>query len=251
MQPLVVPARANGPARSGNGGWTAGALAAALPQAAAGWAVAVRLHAPPPLETPLAVTREPDGSVTARDQAGATVASARPVDPAAAFEPEPPPAASWDEALAAATSYGGLVEHPFPTCFVCGTERTPEDGLCLRPGQVGPEPGRTAAAWVPHASLAGPDGRVTAAVTWSALDCPSGWTVDLVGRPMVLGTITAAVAERPVPGERYVVDGRFLRREGRRVWTESALRGVDGRLLARAAAVWVEVDPAAFQALRG
>ena len=46
---LVVPARFNGPARSGNGGYVAGSLAARVPDAA-DRPVEVTLRRPPPLD---------------------------------------------------------------------------------------------------------------------------------------------------------------------------------------------------------
>src|ERR671912_2425842 len=54
--PLVVPTQFHGPVRSGNGGWTAGALAERLAPDDPGQVVTVALRQPPPLDTPLAVT---------------------------------------------------------------------------------------------------------------------------------------------------------------------------------------------------
>ena len=61
--PLIVPRRFCGPASSGNGGWTAGALAALVPHdcpdnRARSWpTIRVALRQPPPLDTPMAVGR--------------------------------------------------------------------------------------------------------------------------------------------------------------------------------------------------
>jgi hypothetical protein len=132
---------------------------------------------------------------------------------------------------------------------VCGLDRSPGDGLRLRPG---PLPGRddaTACAWTPDASLDDGGGSVAAPVVWAAMDCPGGWAVDLLGRPMVLGTMTASVRRRPTVGERCVVTGTALGSEGRRSMTATTLYDADGEELARAAHVWVAIDPAAFSAL--
>ena len=81
MTDLLVPARYRGPASSGNGGWTAGALAGLLDHDvpadhAARWpTVQVTLRRPPPLDTPLPVV---DG--TASDPSGEVVASAEVVE---------------------------------------------------------------------------------------------------------------------------------------------------------------------------
>ncbi len=248
--PLVVPARFNGPPLSGNGGWTCGALAArvAVPE---GRVVQVRLSAPPPLDVPLEL-RVADAATVASD-GHRVIATARAV--VSPFSDPPPVAAGWDEASAAEAGYRGASDHPFPTCFTCGTGRTASDGLGLRPGPLPGQPDVTACTWVPDTSLTGPDDeqRVTREVTWAALDCPGGWSLDLTGRPMVLGTMTAQVGDLPRVGERHVIMGRVLRHEGRKAWTETALYEVDdervadrgSRLLGRAAAVWIAVDPGA------
>ena len=243
---VVVPSRFNGPPRSGNGGWTCGALASAL-SPGDGEAVQVRLMAPPPLEVPLDVTG--DERATQASDGDRVVAVASVVaSPFTAPAPEP---VTWDVASAAEAGYRGAHDHPFPTCFSCGTGRPASDGLGLRPGPLADRPEVTACTWVPSDDVAGPGGQVTTEVTWAALDCPGGWSVDLAGRPMVLGTMTARVDVRPAPGVRHVVMGRVVRQEGRKAWTETALYALgEGssapRLLARASAVWIAVDPASI-----
>ena len=75
-----------------------------------------------------------DGSLRARYD-GAIVAEARALDPAPAeFAPDGVPAPSFDEAAAAARGYRGFAVHPYPGCFVCGTEPAEGQGLRLRPG---------------------------------------------------------------------------------------------------------------------
>ena len=255
---LVVPVRFNGPPRSGNGGWAAGAVAQRLSPGTGGPAARVRLAAPPPLDRAMAVEQR-DGELVVRD--GETVvARAHLVPDDGWLADEPPAAVGWQAAQDAAAGYRGRVDHPFPTCFTCGTARPDGDGLALHPGPLPDLPDVTASAWTPAADLAneGTD-CVSPEVAWAALDCPGGWSVDLAGRPMVLGTMTARVAELPRIGARHVVMGRVLRQEGRKAWTETALYALDGdpnggsnggsdsgapRLIARAAAVWIAVDPA-------
>src|SRR4051812_17816108 len=80
---LVVASRYRGPARSGNGGYTCGALAALAPE---GWpAVSVRLSQPPPLDVAMTVSRT-DGLLVASYD-GAEVARATKAD----SDPEPVP----------------------------------------------------------------------------------------------------------------------------------------------------------------
>ena len=257
MNELIVPARFRGPARSGNGGWTAGALAGLLAHdltvdRSAGWpTVRVTLRRPPPLDTPLSVV---DG--TARDSHG-TVATAEVVDQQLAAVEE------VDRATAAAAraSYAGLAAHPFPGCFSCGPAREEGDGLRIFPGRVADDAegrARVASTWTPEQSHAedwhvyvDEHRRTSLAVTWAALDCVGGWAGDLVERPMVLGRITARVDTLPVVGEPHVVVGAARGSEGRKTFTAATLYDADDRVVAVAEHVWIAVDPAAFNALDG
>jgi hypothetical protein len=231
---LVVPHRFHGPPASGNGGWCAGALAAHLPGAPA---VQVRLQAPPPLAVPLEVEVSGGTATAARD--GVVVLTATTVDDPALTVVDPVDLAT---AEAASARFDGLADHPFPTCFVCGPDRLPGDGLRLAPGWLDDRPGETACAWVP-------DDTVDVPQTWAAVDCPGGWSGGLAGRPMVLGTVTAQVRRAPAPGERCVVTARHLGTEGRRTRSAATLWSVAGagpELLATAEHVWIQVDPAVF-----
>lgn len=251
---LVVPSRFCGPPSSGNGGWTAGALAALVEHApddhARSWpAVRVALRQPPPLDSRMQV-RTTDG-VTVATLGDTVVAQAEPVrEEPVAVEPVP-----LDDARAAEASYPGLVSHPFPTCFACGTDREPGDGLRIFPGRVADQDGhqRVAATWTPDPSLAEDwhayvdDVRhASLAVTWAALDCIGGWAGDLTERKMVLAGMTARVDALPVIGEQHVVVGLHRGSEGRKTFTASTVYDADGRVVAVAGHVWVAVDPASF-----
>lgn len=239
MTQLVVPARFNGPPRSGNGGWSAGSLAALLDPDAT---VSVRLHRPPPLEAAMEVSVD-DGTAVATIDGDVVLTAGRVDDDAV---PVAVPAVDAETAAAAAPRFRGLANHPFPTCFTCGPDRAPGDGLRLTPGLLLFRDDATACVWEVHESLDGGDGAAADPTVWAALDCPGGWSVDLAGRPMVLGTVTARVRRRPRVGERCVVTGAALGSSGRKAMTATTLYGADGAELARAAHVWVAVDPAAF-----
>ncbi len=242
LPPLTIAARYCGPPSSGNGGWTAGALAAYL----APGPVRVMLRVPPPLDVPLRVELVDDerGVETARALHGdVLVAEAAPVETdVAAVE-----AVDATTARAAEASYAGLTSHPFPTCFVCGTARQEGDGLRIFPGRVADDAegrARVAATWTPHAGLG--DDTASLAVTWAALDCVGGWAGDLEERLMVLGSMTAQVRDLPRVGEQHVVVGGARRTEGRRTFTASTLLSASGRVLGSAEHVWFAVDPKDF-----
>lgn len=232
LDPLVVPARFNGPAGSGNGGWSAGALAAYVD--ADGGAVEVTLRQPPPLDTPMEVV-EDDGVVTAMHEGTPALVARR-----AALAPEGVPAVSMALAREAATRYPGLEQHPFPTCFTCGTDREPGDGLRIFPGRVDDLDGRprVAAPWVA--------GEADLRVVWAALDCAGAWAADMEDRMMVLGRMTAEVLGTPVAGEEHVVVGLARGSEGRKHRTATTVVDPRGAVLGRAEQVWIEVSPEAF-----
>jgi hypothetical protein len=246
---LTIEHRFRGPAKSGNGGYTAGSLAALVPAPPASGPVTVEvtLRTPPPLDTVLDV--RPDAGTTLLLHGDAVVAEARVVDD----DLHPVDAVPSDVAAEAMSSYAGLRAHPFPGCFTCGTDREPGDGLRIFPGPVPGRTGTVASLWVPHASLADRGDvvdpgleRVGVGVTWAALDCAGGWSEDLEGRPMVLGRITARVDALPVVGEPHVVVGQLRGAEGRKSFTASTVYDTDGRVVATARHVWIAVDPAAF-----
>ena len=242
---LVLPGRFNGPARSANGGFTAGSLAERLPDAG-NRAVEVTLRSPPPLDVPLTVSSV--GGVTVLSAGDVTVAEAVP----AAGALEAVAAVAPDVAADAMLRYPGLGSHPFPTCFACGPDRAEGDGLRIFPGPVGADRGFVASLWLPRPTHAEStdllDGvqRCGVATTWAALDCVGGWSEDLEGRPCVLGRMTARVDALPVVGEPHVVVGRHLGTEGRKSFTASTLYDADGRVVATARHTWVQVDPSAF-----
>jgi hypothetical protein len=240
---LVVAGRYRGPARSGNGGYSAGALAALAPGT---WSsVTVRLSQPPPLDTAMRVSRTGDLLVATSGEA--EVARAQRAD----HEPRPVPPVDAGTARAAESAYPGLAAHPFPTCFACGTGREPGDGLRIFPGPVAP--GRVAATWTPHPSVAADWHEYTEAtrevghaVTWAALDCAGGWAADIGERLMVLGTMTARLDSLPVVGEEHVVVGEARGEAGRKRMSATSLYDGSGRLVGTAEHVWIAVDPADF-----
>ncbi|WP_089155050.1 hypothetical protein [Micromonospora sp. NBS 11-29] len=213
---MLVEARFHGPDGSGNGGWSAGIFAALIDDRGP---VEVTLRRPPPLDTPLVAV---DSEV--RDPEGRLVAQVRRVEPLDAVVP-PVDRAS---AEAAARAYPGLVDHPFPGCYVCGPDRP--DGLRIFPGRL-PD-GRTAAPF------RAPD-EVVPATVWAALDCPGGWAVLSAGRPYLLGRIAAQVTALPRPGDECVVTGVRVGGEGRKAEVRTSLYGPGGALLARARATWI------------
>lgn len=235
MREIVIPARFCGPATSGNGGYTAGVVAALV-----GGGAEVTLRRPVPLDVAMEVARAGGGRV-AITAGGETIVEAEP----AAVEIEAPDPPSFEQATGAAARFPWAEHHPYPRCFVCGTDRGEGDGLRIG---AGPVAGRAlvAAPWVPAAALAATDGRVAAEFVWSALDCPSwfGFYAFQDRRPLgLLGRIAARIERRPLPGERCVATGWCVGVEGRKIRVASALFGDRGELIATARATWIESRP--------
>ena len=244
MQTMTIPRRFCGPPNSGNGGYVCGLLARHIEGGAE-----VTLRAPPPLETALDVVESEPGKWELR-QGAAVVATGRPV-PIDLGRLE---RASFDEAVAAERRTPiAPHQHLLPMCFVCGPDRAAGDGLRLFAGPLARTAGDGtpvfAVPWTPYPGLAGSDGLVAPEFLWSALDCPSGYTVAYDpqtgtgdGAVILLGRLSVRIDARPRPGERCVVTAWETGRVGRRRTAETALFSETGDVLAVGRAVWVTVD---------
>jgi hypothetical protein len=222
---MRIDGRFNGPAGSGNGGWSAGAFAVAAGARVGGPPFQVTLRLPPPLRTELSVAA---GRVLAGEDVVAEVAE---LDPGGVTPVVVPPV-TLPDAVAAARAYPGHTGHPFPACYVCGPDRAEGDGLRIFPGPL--PGGRTAAPWTVPAD-------VTVPTVWAALDCPGGWTVLGADRVFVLGRIAARLTALPAPGSTCVVVAAPAGGAGRKAAVDSALYAPDGALLATAHATWIAV----------
>ena len=141
------PRRFCGPPSSGNGGWTAGALAALIDHDCPDDRAAV-VADDPGRAAPAAAAGHPDDGERGRRRRRSppSAAPSSPAPRSSTTSPttvEPVPAA---EARAASASYPGLASHPFPTCFACGTDRGEGDGLRIFPGRVADQDGATRVA---------------------------------------------------------------------------------------------------------
>ncbi|MEZ5564219.1 MAG: hypothetical protein R3F24_01300 [Gammaproteobacteria bacterium] len=226
-----IDTRFCGPPRSGNGGYACGRVARHLTGPAA-----VRLLAPPPLETELRL--EYTDSQAQLLNGTALIAEGK----SRTLELEVPVAPTYAHAEQASYAYIGFKHHDFPGCFVCGPARAPGDGLRIFPGaEHDGEP--VAAPWIPDASLGGVDGKVAAEFLWSALDCTGAFALLPArdGVTLVLGELCVSLEGTAEPGDHCVVLGWRLGSEGRKHLAGSAVFDTKGALIARARAVWIEV----------
>lgn len=226
-----IAERFRGPPRSGNGGYTCGLIARRLPGP-----LTIRLKAPPPINSALQLDYSTDA---ARLRHGDTlVADAR----RASLDLVAPPSPTFAAATEASRSYPGFDKHNFPGCFVCGPAREPGDGLRIFPGPAG-EGGLLAAPWTPDPSLADESATINTEFLWSALDCTGAFAVLPArdGVAIVLGEFSAHLVGEIRPHDNCVVTGWPLAIDGRKRTAGSAVFGPDGRTVAVARAVWIEV----------
>lgn len=228
---VTIDERFHGPRKSGNGGYVCGRLAAFIDGTAR-----VRLYVPPPLDAPLDVVRR-DTSVSFEEH-GKKIAEGWP----ARLDIEVPEPPGVEEARAASEGFRGFSSHRFPTCFVCGRDRRPGEGLRIF---AGPVPGRSllACPWTPGPDLAGDDGAISPEYIWCVLDCPGGFAFpEPETGTILLGELTVARYAPVAPGETLVVTAWAISDEGRKHHTGTGLFSADGRCLAAGQGVWFEVE---------
>jgi hypothetical protein len=238
---LTIEPRFNGPPDSGNGGYTCGRLAQYIDGAAA----EVSLRLPPPIGRALRIERGDDGEACLLD-GDALVAEARPTELAAeAPSPVDPTEAAW---AVEDSPFLDASMHPFPTCFVCGPERSCGDGLRIFAGPVS-QRDVFAAPWTPDADLAGDDGALPPELVWAALDCPTSVPVandpgsgDF--RPIVLARLAVRIIAPVHAGRPHTIVSWPIEIDGRKRHAGAALHD-DGNLLAVSRALWIELKPQA------
>lgn len=235
-----------GPPGTGNGGYVSGRIAALLPGP-----VEVTLRAPTPLEVDLPLTLSAEGTAL-RTADGALLAEAACVPSIAPFQPLP---ISFEEARDASKGFIGFRDHPYPGCFVCGTEHA--SGLALYPGAVASsqahpsnsaDPASTtpvvAAPFRPSVELCDEQGLLQPEYVWSALDCPSWFghaAFQERSEAILLGRLAVQILRRPKADEPCVVQGFSLGQQGRRILCGSALYGHGREIIAYARSTWIQL----------
>ena len=227
---VTIGRRFRGPSDSGNGGYVSGLLAASINGPAE-----ITLRQPPPLERELCIKSIGEGRYHLLDN-DVLIAEGRPGQ----VQVEVPRCLSFEEAQLASRGYVGFEKHNFPTCFVCSPQRS--DGLRIF---AGPVPGEelVAAPWIPPTWLSDEQGFIQEKYLWAALDCPGYYAIpkreDSVS---VLGRMTANVMSIVKPEMKLVAMGWHRSSEGRKNYVATALCGEDGKVIAKAEALWIELE---------
>ena len=228
---VVVERRFNGPPASANGGYACGLVARHVDGPAQ-----VSLRRPVPLDVPLDLERHDDGHVTLHD--GELLIAEG--DPALPLDIEPPYRPTVEEAREATRLRPGAWPETFDSCWVCAAGR--RDGLAVVFGPLTSRPEMTGAVLFARAGVPQDDGVLAPEIVWAALDCPS-YTPPLWERsqPSLLARMTAELLEPVELGRPVVTVGWTLGSDGRKHHSATALLDRDGRMLARARALWIEL----------
>ena len=228
---IAVPSRFNGPLEFGNGGYSAGLLAAHLQ----GHAAEVSLRSPVPLDQPLEVVAA-EGEPLRAMNGETLVAEARALP---GLELEVPAPVGLEQARRAAENYRAPEDGVFSQCFVCGRAR--EDCFEVFAGRV-EDRELVATPWTPPEWTAGAGGAVRPEFVWATLDCPTYFAAHLEGEL----TMSMLVRQRtellgPVmAGAEHVVVAWPIEADGRKRLAASAVLSPSGETLAIAEVLLVE-----------
>lgn len=226
---VVIDARYCGPSESGNGGYVCGVFADRV-----GTDCEITLRKPPPLDQPMRIASDDNAWQLMHGEV--LVPEARTVDPIAVDLIAAP---SLDEARRASEGYIGFTKHPFPRCYVCGPERSDDDGFHIFAGPLGRDDA-VASAWTPRPETVGSEASVPLEFVWAALDCPGGLSViDDQFSAVVLGRFAARQIAPLNVGQTYAAAGWKVAQDGCKYSTASALFDSDGDAKAIARATWI------------
>jgi hypothetical protein len=205
-----------------HGGYVSGVLAGSF-----GDGAEVVLRKPPPIGRPLEIAPDGPDRAVLRDGESVVAEASR-----AESGVEVPRVVTFDEAEAASRAYPGHSAHPFPSCFCCGPEREPGDGLRIFPGRL-PGSEFVAAPFVADAALADETGVLASELTWAAMDCPQLWALMLAAPPdsperVVTSGLAATLHGTLHADQRYIVIAWPAGREGNRLYADAAVLTENG-----------------------
>lgn len=236
---IIIKRRFIGPPNSANGGYACGRIAAFIDGSAE-----VTLRRPPPVDQEMTVREASDGSVAMYD--GETlIGSGESISFASVLIEAP----TFEQASKAAQRTFDASLHTLPTCFVCGPQRAPGDGLRIHVGPIDPQDeqwqGVLAAPWVPGENVADEEGFVLPEFVWAALDCPTAYACSSPAgmRHILLGRQSVEILRRPGAAERCIIAAQETSHDGRKSYAAATLFGEEGAAIAFCKATWIEVEP--------
>ncbi len=233
---LIIEPLYNGPPQSANGGYLIGLLGKYLEGS-----YMSRLFAPPPLDTPMRIMRNEDGSVDVYD-GNQIIAHAEQ----AIFEKPELPQSSMEEAAKGARKYVGLdLTYKYHHCFVCGMARPIADGLHIYAGPI--DSSTFGAPWYPLKLHADKEGMILPEFIIGALDCPAG--IACMGSPpklLILGSMWVNIVANAPTGIDYFILSACEKVEGRKHYGSSILYDTNQRLIAYSKSIWISINDFKF-----
>jgi len=155
-------------------------------------------------------------------------------------------APALEQAQRASLTSLAFENHPFPTCFTCGPERKPGDGLRIFPGclpEADGNDGVFAAVWIPDSSLTNGGVVVRRECVWGAMDCPTGFAAGFPWKgTLVTGRLSVEQVAPVYPARPYVVMSWSTGSEGRKHHAGAGLYDSDSQLCAKARATWIKIE---------
>lgn len=230
-----------GPPKSGNGGYVAGITANRI----ANKAVVIKIKAPAPLNEALYYSSDSNKNGIKLLSKAANLLIAEAQEDSGFYMDVPELNFLSLEAIGnPEREYLGFHEHPFPTCFVCGPERSHEDGMRIFPAKIQDPFGFThlhGAFWNPWKDLAGTDGRIREEIVWAALDCPGGFAVSHVDTTLiVLAKLRGRLLESIFPDIPYAILSWEIGRNRRQRTAGTAIYRIEDRkCVAYSEALWM------------
>lgn len=242
---LEISERFCGPPTTANGGYSIGLLAERLLRSApsANRAIDAKLRKPPPLNKVLQVNMNDDMAELSDQEEVLIVAKTTDEN---AIRPVKPP--SYNEAIELSKNYIGFKHHVFPTCFVCGPNRSPDDALCIYCGGKADDE-IVAGPWLPAKDLSGnsADGKepssnkVLPRYITAALDCPGAFAIPETQKLpyVVLARMTLWMHGSVDTLEKCVLVGWPIQIKSRNYVVGTGLFNPDGDCVAIARSLWM------------
>lgn len=217
----------------GNGGYVCGIVANYIKGAAK-----ITLVTSPPVDHPMHIEYI-NKNVLLKD-GDTIIAKGEAVDFEIGNIPKPPTFAEAVEASKKSIAASGSLS---PDCFVCGSNRSEDDGYRLFPGFVANN-NCVAAPWFPNKSLADASGFIKPEFIWAALDCPGAYAIfdEHIKGTVLLGQLTADVKNNLELENEYIATGWEIGRDGRKYFAGSAIFSKTGELCSVAKSVWFALD---------
>ena len=229
---IIIDGQFNGPPESGNGGYVAGLVADLISEGPDTFEIA--LKAPPPMDTPLTAQTGENGALQLMDGETLLVEGRLKDDWSLDLPEFAPPGPE--------RATRGSNELGFDNCFVCGSNRTQGDGLCLFSAKKEDPSNQWSAPLIVDPAFCDEKGFFRRRFVVCALDCP-GYAAVGEGELAVLARFVFSVTGTLKAGDEARVHAWPISVSGRKRIAGTAIIAPSGDVIARAEALWITIKP--------